>query len=109
MRNLYKYTGIYSNSEPQLIEEDVFKLIIPLYAQGETVNETVNETQKILLNAIKKNPQITWEDMKHLTGKSRATVARHISALKEVGLIDRQGSDKKGYWIIRKDQSNERS
>jgi len=113
VRNLYKYTGIYSNSEPQLIEEDVFKLIIPLSEQAETVNEplneTVNETVKILLKAMEENPQITWEDMKHLTGKSRATVARHISALKEAGFIDRQGSDKKGYWIIKKDQSNERS
>lgn len=107
VRNLYKYTGIYSNSQPQLIEEDVFKIIIPLTEQAETVNETVNETQKILLKAIEKEPQITWEDMKDLTGKSRATVARHIAVLKEAGIIDRQGSDKKGYWIIKKDKSDE--
>jgi len=30
IRNLYKYTQIYSGSEPQLIEDDVFTTIIPL-------------------------------------------------------------------------------
>ena len=30
IRNLYKYTKIYSGGEPELIEGDVFKTIIPL-------------------------------------------------------------------------------
>jgi ATP-dependent DNA helicase RecG len=30
VRNLYKYTRIYSGGEPELIEDDVFKTIIPL-------------------------------------------------------------------------------
>jgi len=30
VRNLYRYTKIYSGSEPELIEGDIFKTIIPL-------------------------------------------------------------------------------
>lgn len=34
VRNLYKYTKIYSGNEPELIEGDVFKTIIPLKGIG---------------------------------------------------------------------------
>ncbi|MCL1810405.1 MAG: AAA family ATPase, partial [Clostridiales bacterium] len=34
IRNLYKYSKIYTGSEPSLIEGDVFKTIIPLKAEG---------------------------------------------------------------------------
>jgi len=34
VRNLYKYTKIYSGSEPELIEGDVFKTIVPLKGIG---------------------------------------------------------------------------
>lgn len=30
MRNAYKYTRMYSGSDPQFVEGDVFKTIIPL-------------------------------------------------------------------------------
>ena len=34
VRNVFKYTGIFSNGgNPQFIEDDVFKLIIPVTAQ----------------------------------------------------------------------------
>jgi len=33
VRNLVKYTKLYSNSTPQLVEEDIFKIIIPLTDQ----------------------------------------------------------------------------
>ena len=34
VRNLYKYTRIYSGGEPELIEGDVFKTIVPLRGIG---------------------------------------------------------------------------
>ena len=30
VRNLYKYTKIYSNAEPNFEENDVFRLIVPM-------------------------------------------------------------------------------
>jgi len=40
IRNLYKYTKIYSDSEPELIEGDIFKTIIPLTKEtnGKNIN-----------------------------------------------------------------------
>ena len=34
IKNLMKYVKIYSNSTPELVEEDIFKIIIPLNTQS---------------------------------------------------------------------------
>lgn len=36
VRNIYKYNKIYSGADPEFIEGDVFKTIIPLIVQGTT-------------------------------------------------------------------------
>ena len=33
VRNIYKYSKLYSGEEPKLIEEDIFKIIIPIVSQ----------------------------------------------------------------------------
>jgi len=43
VRNLYKYTHIYSGSEPQLIEDDIFTTIIPLKSESHGKIEEVRE------------------------------------------------------------------
>jgi ATP-dependent DNA helicase RecG len=41
IRNLYEYTKLYSGSEPELVEGDIFKTIIPLpLADGKQANKT---------------------------------------------------------------------
>ena len=68
--------------------------------KNDTVNDTVNDTEKIILNLIKDNPSITISQLAKNTNKSRPTIARAIGSLKENGIIERVGSDKKGYWKI---------
>ena len=45
VRNLYKYTKMYSDSEPTLFEDDVFKVIVPLseFAAGEIVANSADK------------------------------------------------------------------
>ena len=38
-----------------------------------------------------------------VTGRSRSTITRTISSLKEKGILGREGSDKKGYWVLKKE------
>lgn len=45
------------------------------------------------------NPAITTEISK-LMGCSRTTVSNIISELKKLGVIEREGSDKKGTWKV---------
>ena len=63
-------------------------------------NDTVNDTVKTVLALIEQNPSITYEEMTEKTGKSRRTVSRIITELKEKNIIARVGSDKNGYWEI---------
>jgi len=54
IRNLYKYTQIYSGGEPHLIEDDVFTTIIPLKAEareeikGEIKAEVTEEVKEVI-------------------------------------------------------------
>lgn len=41
MRNTYKYTKKYSGREPQFIEEDVFRITVPLTEAATTTDLTV--------------------------------------------------------------------
>jgi len=48
IRNLYKYTKLYSGGEPELIEGDIFKTIIPLpLANGKQANKTSRKNKQI--------------------------------------------------------------
>jgi len=57
VRNLYKYTQIYSDGEPQLIDDDVFITIISLKSESngkiEGVREEVKITQEKLNSLLK--------------------------------------------------------
>jgi len=53
VRNLVKYTKLYSNSTPQLIEEDIFKIIIPLTPQAAPQVTPQDNREKAILNFCK--------------------------------------------------------
>ena len=116
-RNLFKYTRLYSDNAPEIKENDIFTINIPLddgYSAdfGETVNETVNETanetvrhrmteeEKKICMAMKRNPESTYADLVKQTGYSRAKIGRTVKELKENGIIKRKGSDKYGTWEV---------
>src|SRR6056297_1644784 len=114
VRNLLKYVRIYANGKPQLFDEDVFKLIVPIpdFSFGlnepvnELVNEPVNEPVKIkpslkeVIDLISFNPEITIDEMVEALKKSKSTVKRYIAELKNLQIIEREGSDKTGKWVI---------
>ena len=97
--NLCKEYGI-AEPEYTVHPNDImmmFKANDPINA---TVNDTVNDTVKTILALIEQNPSITYEEMTEKTGKSRRTISRLITELKEKNIIARVGSDKTGYWEI---------
>ena len=60
MRNTYKYTKLYSGAEPQFVEGDVFRTIIPLSpvatakvgptSTQDTVQDTTQDREQMLLD-----------------------------------------------------------
>lgn len=75
--------------------------------ENDTVNDTVNDTNgtvngtvNFVYECIKNNNNITIEELITLSSKSRRTILRAISTLKNKNKIKRVGSDKNGFWEI---------
>lgn len=68
-------------------------------------NGTVNDTVKTILALIEQNPSLTYEEMTEKTGKSRRTISRIITEMKEKNIIARVCSDKNGHWEIVKNEN----
>jgi len=52
--------------------------------------------------ALMKNPSATTKELSEKLGITDRAVRKHISELKQMGLIERVGADKNGYWIIKR-------
>ncbi len=69
---------------------------------NDTINDTINltETEKRVLEEIRKDPQITKVKLQNATDLGKGTVDRAIQSLRRKGIIDRVGSNKSGYWKV---------
>lgn len=84
VRNLYKYTKIYSGGEPDFEEGDVFKLTVPIGIVGAEVNSNgLSERQDMILGMIKDDTSIQVEEIAESFGLSRATILREIQEIKK--------------------------
>lgn len=111
VRNIVKYSKVYSGTIPEFIDGDVFKTKISLNGTvngtvNDTVNDTVNygvkltPTEQAVLDCIRDNNSIGVAEIVSRTEKGRSTIMRSIKSLKEKGFIRRVGSDKTGSWEI---------
>ena len=66
---------------------------------GEVTDEVTNAERRIL-NELKKNTGYSYVMIAGNLGISKKTVAEHIKALKEKGIIERVGNNKTGHWKI---------
>ena len=70
-----------------------------------TINGTINSLDEAGKNIIAKMvemPHITIKAMSECTGYSVRKINRIIKELKEMGIVERKGANKTGYWVIRK-------
>lgn len=63
-------------------------------------NDTLSENDTKILNLIRENPSITQAELREKLQVSIVTVKRLMANLQKRGLIERQGSSRKGKWII---------
>ena len=63
-------------------------------------NDSISENDTKVLNLIRENPSITQAELKEKLQVSIVTVKRLMADLQKRGLIERQGSSRKGKWII---------
>ena len=110
MRNTYKYTKMYSGSDPLFIEGDIFKITIPLKEVATTTvgpggiipdniphdvpHDIVGEE---ICRMIRENRNITRRELGKRLGISTRTVGRK---LKDMGNVHYVGSGNNGHWEI---------
>jgi len=60
----------------------------------------LSERQQNIVDLIKKLPTITGKQMSETLSVSQRTIERDLSAMKEMGILKREGKDNDGIWAI---------
>ena len=64
------------------------------------LNAPLTDLQMQLLDFIRSNPAISYDELTKLIQKDRTTTMRNLRKLKETGILKRVGSRKAGHWEI---------
>lgn len=62
--------------------------------------EKLTDNRIKILEEVHKNNRITKKELEQNVGISASAIDNNINILKELGLIEREGSDRSGYWKI---------
>jgi ATP-dependent DNA helicase RecG len=117
-RRLHRYVPRYSGKPPEMIDGDVFRVIVPLddsysfdasldkvQIKGNdcTLNCTINctLTEKAILEYLREIPTATQIEVAASVGKSLRTIKTDMAALQEKGLLKHEGARKNGRWIVK--------
>lgn len=94
--------------KPELVEQpELMQVKLTLYFENDPVNDPVNlelkltDRQRLILRLFSDDKTLTRERLCDKTGMSDSTAKREISYLKKMEMLERIGSDKTGYWIIK--------
>ena len=65
------------------------------------VGENLSERQKRILKQIEQNNTISAKEISSFLQITDRTIEREIQKLKKLGILERSGSDRGGYWEIK--------
>lgn len=87
VKNLYKYTPIYSGGgNPELYEADVFRITIPLTKEATRqvkMENELTEREQLIYNMISENQKISVENIAAKLDVTRRTVLRDVQEIKK--------------------------
>ncbi len=89
-------------ARPELIEQpELMQVKLVLHIDlSKKVEDELTERQKAILKCISQDMSITTTALAQKVGVSRSTLKRDILSLAKYGLLSREGSRRKGGWII---------
>ncbi len=102
VRNLYKFTKIYSDSEPSLEEGDIFRITVPLVAASnlQTAETDLSDNEQKILLQIEANGSVSAGEIQQLLNfKSRTSVQRILKKMLDAGKIKKTGDGKNVIYI----------
>ena len=90
----------YINPTDIMIEFDApQKLVIDNFSK---VTNRVNDTMNKILESLYDDPGYTITELANIMKMSRKSISNNIKKLKDLGIIERVGNNKKGYWKIKR-------
>lgn len=113
IKRMFSSCREYGIREPELLEiGDSFRVNLYRPSYDETHQKVhqsspksspkdVKETHQKVLDMILENPQITQVDMAERLDVTSRTIKKYIKEMVDKGLIEREGSARKGSWKIR--------
>lgn len=93
VRNLYKYTKMYSGGEPELYEDDVFKTVIPLKNIKASDKMSDKMSDKILAY-LRETKEINTTVAAEIIDRSPATARRLLRQMVENNILVSMGGNK---------------
>ncbi len=78
-----------------------FKPTWALIAERQDETLALSDSQKAILEALKKNPRLTGNELAKEINRSLSLIKKNLAKLQEFGYIERFGSKKAGYWIVK--------
>jgi ATP-dependent DNA helicase RecG len=121
---LFKYSKYYSGQEPEFIEGDVFRIIVPLDEEysydslnkkangsngvnkldqldhSDQSNQIEENLEERLIKLLAEKPDIKTNEITELLGWSSSQVKYYMKKLKDDNKVIRHGTNRNGYWEI---------
>ena len=113
IRNLYKYTKLYSGGEPELIEGDIFKTIIPLVSvrkkqanKTSEINKRIKQANKtsekkaVIVGYIEEHGKVKVSELTELFNLSEGRVRAILSEMVKDGVVRKVGKTKSVHYTL---------
>jgi ATP-dependent DNA helicase RecG len=68
--------------------------------QNQAKPASLNNLQREIMHLMTKNPNISYDELAQELSKNRTTIMRNIIKLKDLNLLEREGSKKSGFWKV---------
>ena len=111
VRKLFRYCKLYSGRDPELIENDIFRFILPLSEENqasydktsvetpvEASEKTSEKTSEKIIELMRENANVSAVEIAQTIGLTSRAVEMQIAELKDSARIKRIGPDKGGHW-----------
>ena len=91
---------VYRKPVEELDVADKGALKVQIKGQPAPIKASLSVLQVQLLDLIRSNPTVSYDELAEMTQKDRTTVMRNIGKLKDAGILQRVGSKKTGHWEV---------
>ncbi|MDR1157740.1 MAG: putative DNA binding domain-containing protein [Oscillospiraceae bacterium] len=105
VRNLYKYTKIYTNGgEPELIEGDIFRTTVPLSLIGMSDNAQTSDKaiRDTLLAYLQGNGEVTAAEAAAMIDRATSTARRLLAELVAEGIVVATGANRNRRYKVKR-------